>query len=155
MCAWGRHRLAVAAVLSISMLGGCGREPTVPVSPRRFGQQVLAGFVYAETGEPVAGAKVRVTSVLLGTLMPPTIFVGGCSGGVWLVDSTVTTSSTGTFAKTIGFAPGGITMCVAAEVTPPPGSSLRSGLAWVPEMRATSDTDVPDTTRVVLLLTRN
>lgn len=141
-------------MLSVSMLGGCGREPTVTY-PRRFGQQVLTGLVYAETGEPVAGANVRVTGVLVGTTLTPTISVGGCSGPKWLIDSAITTSGAGTFAKTIGFGPGATTMCVAVEVTPPSGSSLRGGLARVPEMRATSDTDDPDTTRVVLVLTRN
>ena len=145
----------MAATLAVFMLAGCGREPTTPVYPRRFGQQVLAGLVYAETGEPVVGANVRVTGVLVGTLLTPTISVGGCSGPKWLVDSAMTTSGAGTFAKTIGFGPGETTMCVAVEVTPPSGSSLRSGLAWVPEMQATSDTDVPDTTRVWLVLTRD
>lgn len=153
MCAWGSRWLVIAAMMLPAVLGGCGREPTTTY-PRRFGQQVLAGLVYAETGEPVAGANVRVTGVLDGGTSR-TISVGGCFGANWFVDSALTTSSKGTFTKTIGFAPGGLTLCVAVEVSPASGSALRSGLAWVPEMRATSSTDVPDTTRVVLVLTRN
>ncbi|MHB8838424.1 MAG: hypothetical protein ACYC7F_05675 [Gemmatimonadaceae bacterium] len=148
----------MAAMLTVTLLGGCGREPVTPEFPRRFGQQVLAGFVYAETGEPVVGANVRITGVTNGGLPSapsrPAISVGGCSGPDWSVDSASTTSSDGRFARPIGFGPWPNSKCVAVEVTPPPGSPLRGGIAWVPEMRATSDTDVPDTTRVVLLLTR-
>ncbi len=154
MYAWARGRVLVAALLSVAVLGGCGREPTVTY-PRRFGQQVLSGLVYAETGEPVAGANVRVTGMMVGGSLTPTTSIGGCSGANWFVDSALTTSSAGTFTKVIGFAPGGITMCVAVEVRPPTGSSLRVGFARVPEMRATSGTDVPDTTRVILVLVRN
>lgn len=146
-------------MLSVSMLGGCGREPAAPDYPRRFGQQVLTGLVYAETGEPVAGARVRVTGVTVdfpaSEPSRPTISVGGCSGAYWWVDSALTTSSQGRFAKNIGFGPVSQVQCVAVEVMPPLASGLQNGLAWVPAMRATSDTDVPDTTRVVLVLTRD
>ncbi len=147
-----RSRVVTALFVACA---SCGRDATGVPSVSRGAFQILAGMAVDERGVAVAGAPVRITGVVNGSTTSPVVTIAGCSGFRWFVDSLQTTAGDGRFAKSVGFGPGSVPLCLAVEVMPPTGATLKAGVAWVPNVFPTGSTGVPDTTRITVILQRN
>lgn len=144
----------MAASLTLAGLFACSREPTAPPSEQRGAFQILSGLVTDGLGAVIAGVPVRVTGVAVGFSFPPQVSVGGCTGNRWFTDSLQAKSAARRFALRVGFGPITPPLCLVVEVPAPAHSGLRDGVASVTNVLPTSTTEVPDTTRVIVILGR-